>query len=276
MERNDCHSQWKPRLTLNLQTPPSLSVETWRFSNLPLSMEPQQQLSRNCLALEGSEWRCVIPVKHGLHFHGAVLPLRDPYRKFCLLEHQESRCHLQQNSRCSLGSFTCRRLHMLALGSAAGSSATAACRAAECCWKPDSSVNLILWVWGMAEAVLLLTALWESPWKLLPVGSSVRKEYNVHLEMAVLQFHSNCLLEMGLVGGYVKTETFPNASQCAPSTHSWFGRVVPWLSSVCPEVWESSSRCCVMWNPLLLPLCGSGCQLGFLICCHWHSLPTLL
>lgn len=115
----------------------------------------------------------MIPVKHGLHFHGAVLPLRDPYRKFCLLEHQESRCHLQQNSRCSLGSFTCRRLHMLALGSAAGSSATDACRAAECCWKPDSSVNLILWAGGMAEAVLLLTALWESPWKLLPVGSSV-------------------------------------------------------------------------------------------------------
>lgn len=28
--------------------------------------------------------RCVIPVKHGLHFRGAVLPLRDPYRKFCL------------------------------------------------------------------------------------------------------------------------------------------------------------------------------------------------
>lgn len=36
--------------------------------------------------LKAQSERCVIPVKHGLHFRGAVLPLRDPYRKFCLLE----------------------------------------------------------------------------------------------------------------------------------------------------------------------------------------------
>lgn len=51
-------------------------------------------------------------------------------------------------------------------------------------------------------------------------GSSVRKEHNVHLEVLVLLFHLNCLLEMVLVGGYVKTETFKTASQYAQNTQS--------------------------------------------------------
>lgn len=130
------------------------------------------------------------------------------------------------------------------------------------------------------EAALLLTVLWESPvergsfylWKQCQKGARCA------LGNTCITISLNCLLEVVLVGGYVKAETFKNAEQYAHNTQSWFGRVVPWLSSVYPDGWESSSRSCVsvMWNPVLLPLYGSECQLGFLICCHWHSLPTLL
>lgn len=56
---------------------------------------------------------------------------------------RENRCHLQQNSTHSLGTYPfSRRLLILAMWSAAGSSATDACRE-ESFWKPDTGVNLI-------------------------------------------------------------------------------------------------------------------------------------
>lgn len=106
--------------------------------------------------------RCVIPVKHGLHFCGAVLPLRDPYRKFCLWNTRSSRCYLQQNSRCPQGTHPfSRRLHILAMGVAAGSSARDAP-----VWIWSAALPLRSGLGEWAEAALLLTVLGESAVKM--------------------------------------------------------------------------------------------------------------
>lgn len=186
----------------------------------------------------------------------------------------------------SLGTYPfSRRLHILARWSANGSSATDALREGSF-WEPDT-----VWIWSAAlhlggelgewaEAALLLTVLGESPVELLSFGGSVRKEHNVHLEILVLLFHLNCLIEMVHVGGYVKTETF-KLHHSMLKTHradleGWCLDSVVFI--VHANVWENSSRSCVsvMWNPSLLPLNGSECQLGCLVCCHWCSLLALL
>lgn len=74
----------------------------WIYKLLPLWVWKHVKVLKRCFvygnhgsSFLGTAWhlkvqneRCVIPVKHVLHFRGAVLPLRDPYRKFCLLEYQ--------------------------------------------------------------------------------------------------------------------------------------------------------------------------------------------
>lgn len=111
-----------------------------------------------------------------------------------------------------------------------------------CCWilcQWCTSVNLICsfalakWIGGMgwgSSAADSPGGISSENGELLHFGSSDRKEHNVHLGIPVLLFHLNCLLEMALVGGYVKTETCKNASQYA---HTHRGDLGGWcLDSV--------------------------------------------
>lgn len=141
---------------------------------------------------------------------------------------RENRCHLQQNSTHSLGTYPfSRRLLILAMWIAAGSSATDACRE-ESFWKPDTGVNLICslalgrWIGGTrrgssaADCPLGITS---GNGELLP-WKQCQKGARCALGNTCITISLNCLLEVVLVGGYVKAETFKNAEQYAHNTQS--------------------------------------------------------